>query len=272
MNVPIAYASDFREPSDWIDAGFLLASSSYDTVGFVAPREAHERLNALAKLCGHTAQIADSLASLKGTGWNIVATGYVDGILPSGLPDKQFLREKTSRIFVVGGLANHPTRGAVPIHPRLEQLHPERFGPGDDPRWDDSKSWNRLLASGEGVIWLPRDICLWRFDAVGMLSIEPNPLTHWLLGQWDTSGPRGESIVLMSTTPAFCLASAPDPALWLRLFRTQLVRVEVDAAGDRCLELAPASPNAHAVLAVDGAGLNQLLASRLRGAFAQAVA
>ena len=146
----------------------------------------------------------------------------------------QVFRERVLRLFLVGGhLTPH-----VPTDPRLIQNHPERFPPNADPRIADPEAFSALLTSGEAVIWLPRDLCLWRVDVMGL-----------------TDAP-----VLLSALPALCLARQPDPLPWLRLFRTIPARVEADKKGKvAAFETKTANPNLHVVVGIDGAALTREL-------------
>ncbi len=264
MNDPIAYVSDFSEPADWIDAATMLALPGDSPRALVGPVPVHDGLRDLANAAGCSVAIVERIEALEPTHWTVVASGYAEGLPGSGTFDRDCIRRWTSRIFVVGGIANFCNIGIFPIHPRLSDLHPERFGPGEDPRWLDASAWNTLLASGEGIIWLPRDICLWRYDATGMLPLVENSLARWLL---EHAGPNGSSlsdIVLMSSTPAFCLAEMPDPMPWLRLFRTELLTIRNNSERQRIVSRDQQPPNAYAVVAIDGTALSKTLTHRLR--------
>ncbi|MCX6367435.1 MAG: hypothetical protein NTX57_12080 [Armatimonadetes bacterium] len=152
----------------------------------------------------------------------------LDALLAS---DQALIRSKVARLFLVGGRAE----GFLPIDPRLKERYPERFGGDPDP------AFGRLLTSGEGVIWLPGDVCLWR---------------HW--------DEEKQEATLLSTLPAFCLARHPEPMPWLRLFRVVPARVAVDASGKltELLVNAP-SPNLYVVVAVDGAALSRFLVAEV---------
>jgi hypothetical protein len=93
-----------------------------------------------------------------------------------------------------------------------------------------------LLTSGEAVIWLPRDLSLWRCDVLDLT----------------------DGVVLLSALPALCLARQPDPLPWLRLFRTIPARVEADKNGKvTAFETKTEKPNLYAVVGIDGAALTQ---------------
>jgi hypothetical protein len=162
---------------------------------------------------------------------NVIATGGFDELLALLEANQALIRSKVARLFLVGGRAE----GFLPIDPRLKERYPERFGGDPDP------AFGRLLMSGEGVIWLPGDVCLWR---------------HW--------DEEKQEATLLSTLPAFCLARHPEPMPWLRLFRVVPARVAVDASGKltELLVNAP-SPNLYVVVAVDGAALSRFLVAEV---------
>ena len=197
--------------------------------------------------------------------------------------ERALFREKVARLFVVGGVVNdYSRRGAegerLPIDPRLKERNPERFGPEGDPRAADpveGAALGALLTSGEAVIWLPRDICLWRYAAPQILS-DGGEVCEFLIrelfyARLQALGPgadrydAADAPVLLSALPALLLAVRPDPSLWLRLFRAVLARAEVDAAGSISdFVLKPENPNLYAVIAIDGRALGKLLTARLR--------
>jgi hypothetical protein len=158
---------------------------------------------------------------------SLIATAGFDELAMLLSDDPSLIRSKIARLFLVGGRAE----GFVPIDPRLKERYPERFGGEPDP------ALGQLLASGEGVIWLPGDVCLWR---------------HW--------DEEKQEATLLSTLPAFCLARHPEPMPWLRLFRTVPARITIDGWGNitELLVNAP-SPNLYVVVAVDGAALSRFL-------------
>jgi hypothetical protein len=134
-------------------------------------------------------------------------------------------------------------------------------------------AWAKLLVSGESVIWLPRDICLWRYGAPGILE-NGGALTEWLLRElfWanlQTVPDRyaaADSPVLLSALPALLLAVSPDPFAWMRLFRVLAARVEADQVTGRLTTFSTHTdaPNLYAVIAIDGQALGKLLTARLR--------
>ncbi len=158
---------------------------------------------------------------------SVIATGGFGELLALLEANQALIRAKIARLFLVGGRAE----GFVPIDPRLKERYPERFGGEPDP------VFGRLLTSGEGVIWLPGDVCLWR--------------------HWDEDK---QAATLLSTLPAFCLARHPEPMPWLRLFRAVPARVAVNDSG-AVTELfvnAP-SPNLYVIVAIDGAALSRFM-------------
>ncbi|WP_309710092.1 hypothetical protein [Armatimonas sp.] len=162
---------------------------------------------------------------------SLIATGGFVELLALLETNQALIRTKIARLFLVGGRAE----GFLPIDPRLKERFPERFGGDPDP------ALGRLLTSGEGVIWLPGDVCLWR---------------HW--------DEETQAATLLSTLPAFCLARHPEPMPWLRLFRAVPARVAVDEQGavTELLVNAPI-PNLYVVVAVDGAALSRFLMADL---------
>ncbi len=200
----------------------------------------------------------------------------------------------------------------LPIDPRLKERHPERFAAAGDQRLVISGEWSvvseqkvvdggvidaseptpppplttdhysltthpttnlaELLTSGEGVIWLPRDICLWRYAAPQLLS-DGGAVCEWLLRELFGANLRAgrdrfaaaDEPVLLSAIPAFLLASQPDPLGWLRLFRAVTARVETDPDG-RVTNIAVKHerPNLYAVVGIDGRALGEVVTKTLR--------
>lgn len=169
---------------------------------------------------------------------NLVVVGGYGAVREGWKADPARFRERVARLFLVGGHA----APFVPVDPRLKERHPERFAPTGDPRVADPEAFSALLTSGEAVIWLPRDLCLWRVDVMGL-----------------TAAP-----VLLSALPALCLARQPDPLPWLRLFRTIPARVEADKKGRvTAFETKTANPNLYVVVGIDGAALTRELITTL---------
>lgn len=141
--------------------------------------------------------------------------------------DQPLFRRAVARLFLIGG----KSEPFLPIDPRLKERYPELFESAPDP------AFGALLTSGEGVIWLPGDLCLWR--------------------HWDEALQEAR---FLSALPAFCLATLPEPLPWLRLFRTIPARVQVDARGTvTAVEPSSLVPNCFVVVAVDGAALSRFL-------------
>ncbi len=219
---PIVYvtSSGERLPEDALDLRYLDASENHELLGVATEFEALQIL------------LERNLEPVN----LVVVAGYtaVSALLET---DPALFRRKVARLFLVGGHASP----FLPTDPRLAERHPERFGPSD-PRITDPEAFSTLLACGEAVIWLPRDICLWRCDVMDL-----------------TDGPA-----LLSALPAFLLARSPDPILWLRLFRTLPAHVTSDSGRVSTLDPKPAAPNLYAVVAIDGAALTRELIRVLR--------
>lgn len=215
---PVVYVTDSGPfaPEDALDLRYLKASENHALLAVVA---------------GEPSALVVALdASPEPV--NLVAVGGYGAVRAVWEADPSRFRERVARVFLVGG-ALAPF---VPIDPRLAERHPERFPPNGDPRVSDWEAFTALLQSGEAVIWLPRDICLWRVDVMGLT----------------------ESPVLLSAIPAFYLARRPDPILWLRLFRTIPARVDLNESGEVTLfDPKAVKPNLYAVVALDGAALTR---------------
>ena len=212
---------------------------------------------------------------------NLLAVGGYAAVADLLEREPVLFREKVARLFLIGGFVNDygPEAAAerLPTDPRLRQRHKERFAPtGDsrlknDPR--EQAAWAKLLVSGESVIWLPRDICLWRYSAPGILE-NGGALTEWLLRElfWanlQTTPDRytaADAPVLLSALPALLLAVHPDPFAWMRLFRVLAAYVEADESTG-CLTTFSTqtdTPNLYAVIAIDSQALGKLLTNILR--------
>ena len=223
--VPVVYVTDAGPlaTEDVLDLRYLQASAYHELRAVVA-----DDAEALLEALSHT----DSPV-------NLVVVGGYGAARAARERDRLLFRERVARVFLVGGHA----APFVPIDPRLAERHPERFAASGDPRVSDGESFSALLVSGDAIIWLPRDLCLWRVDVMDLT----------------------EGVVLLSTLPAFCLARQPDPILWLRLFRTIPATVEADATG-RVTAFATKSeaPNLYVVVGVDGAALTRELIQTLK--------
>ncbi len=293
---PVLYVSDVQfadfDPADLFDLAFLLRAPGYELVG-VCLRDDSENgeriIDALSlaasKPCPTVLHGADGFANALRDAPEpvnvVVVGGYkcVAGVLQA---EPALIRQKVARLFLVGGHVNDYT-GAdnekinVPVDPRLRDRFPERFAPEGDARIVKTASvasWGALLTSGEGVIWLPRDVCLFRYGAPGVLR-GGGPLCDFLLRElfWanlQTNPDRyqaADAPVLLSALPALLLAQQPDPFGWMRLFRAALARVEVGEP-----EHAPSfsttsdKPNLYAITAIDGQALGKRLTHVLRDA------
>jgi hypothetical protein len=219
---PVVYvtSSGERLPEDALDLRYLESSPEHALRGVATDSRALQTL----------LESAPEPVNL------VVVAGYesVSGLLET---DRALFLHKVARLFLVGGhVAPH-----LPIDPRLAERHPERFGPSD-PRVTSPEALSALLTSGQAVIWLPRDLCLWRCDVLDL-----------------TDGP-----VLLSALPAFLLSRSPDPVLWLRLFRTIPAHVTSAEGEILTFDPKPAAPNLYAVVAIDGAALTRELIRVLR--------
>ncbi|MGC4046901.1 MAG: hypothetical protein QM758_24160 [Armatimonas sp.] len=195
---PVIYVTapgEYR-PEDALDIRYLEASEDHQLLGIATD----------------TASLQDLLehASVSVNLVVVESYGAVSQVLTE---DRARFREKVARVFLVGGQAGD----FLPTDPRLAERHQEYFQ-DTEPRLREPEAFSQLLASGEAVIWLPRDICLWRCDVMDLT--------------------RG--VVLLSALPAFLLARRPDPLPWLRLFRT--IPVQVGSEKGRLTFLEPSRP------------------------------
>lgn len=116
---------------------------------------------------------------------------------------------------------------------RASKSATERFRGSNAP----DPAFARLLTSGEGVIWLPGDVCLWR--------------------HWDEESKR------RLCSPRFLPSASPAAAdaLGAALRPTVPAFVAVNEAGDRAERIINApNPNLYIVVAIDGAALSRFLA------------
>jgi hypothetical protein len=288
---PVLYVTDLTfdryDPADLFDLAYLSLSPDYDVRAICLTEDSGgERvLNTLSVrtkrnlpvvrgVDGLTAALTESDTPLN----LVVVGGYTTGaaVLAS---DRPLFRERVARLFLVGGYANDYGADGLerlPIDPRLKDRNPERFAPTGDPRVaGQTAAFAALLTSGEGVIWLPRDICLWRYAAPGILS-DGGPVTEFLLRELFAANLRdagpdtdrydaADSPALLSTLPALLLPTQPDPFAWMRLFRVVTARVTTDESGAiRAIETKTDTPNLYAVIAIDGQALGKRLTDRLR--------
>ncbi len=292
---PILYVSDLSadrfDPADLFDLAFLLRSPERLALrGVVLPDGGGARtLDPLAARATGAGNIAyrtgaDGFeAALRAADEPVSVVAVASFALIAAVlrRERALFRKKVARLFLVGGHANDYTLPRadgerLPLDPRLKERHPERFAPGGDPRLsvpDESRAFVDLLTSGEGVIWLPRDICLWRYAAPQVLS-DGGAVCEWLLRELFFANLQsgmdrfaaGDAPVLLSALPAFLLATQPDPLGWLRLFRAVTARIEVDAETGRVAAIAVKHerPNLYAVVGIDGRALGESLTKVLR--------
>jgi hypothetical protein len=247
VKTPIIYVTDAASTAaNLLDIAFLRHSPNCDLVGVCQTRE----------------DIKKCLES-QSSPINLVVTSNFDKILDLIEQDRDFFREKVARVFVVGGHLNDYENKIerVPIDPRLKEQHPERFAPTEL-----GASLGRLLTSGEAIIWLPSDICLWRYAAPQLLEESKLDEVRASLAVLESENGNNHSPVLLSSMPAFCLAYQPDITLWLRLFRTIPARLECDENGG-IVDFAtkPENPNLYVVVAIDGTALTKQITPILRG-------
>jgi hypothetical protein len=295
---PVLYVTDLAfdrfDPADLFDIAFLLRSPEHDLRGVCLTDPGGDGgrvLDALTERAG----VADLPCFLGDGGLAaaleaspepvnlVVVAGY--GTVAEVLErDRALFRAKVARLFLVGGTVNDyglpRTAERLPIDPRLRERNPERFRGAIEPRVaGDSRSWGRLLTSGEGVIWLPRDVCLWRYAAPGILA-DGGPVAEFLLRELFFASLRAaggapggadryeaaDAPVLLSSAPAFLLARRPEPFAWMRLFRAVTARAEVEPETGTLSAFSTRTdaPNLYAVIAIDGRALGKILTPRLR--------
>lgn len=300
---PIFYVTDLAydrfDPADLFDLAFLLRSPFHDLRCVVQANEAGGWGRVLDALTVRARREIDSAGGAYGLvdaiyesdePINLVVVGGYGIVAEALAKERALFREKVARLFLIGGHVNEyavpadgelPPRAVaerLPIDPRLRERNPERFAPTGDPRTQgpEQEAFGQLLTSGEGVIWLPRDICLWRYAAPGILS-DGGPVAEFLLRELfyanltrnasrDTDRyDAADAPALLSALPAFLLAVRPDPLAWMRLFRAVTARVEVDAQGRlTAFTTRTDSPNLYCVIAIDGRALGKTLTARLR--------
>lgn len=292
---PVLYVTDLTfdrfDPADLFDLAFLLRSPSHRLAGIVFAGDAESGgrvVDALATRAGGVGPLpyhrgdAGLLRALTEAPEpvSVVAVAGYSAVADALAADKGLFREKAARLFIVGGHVNayaEVGRGTerAPIDPRLKERNPERFAPAGDPRVGDDEerdALGRLLTSGEGVIFLPRDVCLWRYAAPQTLR-DGGALCDFLLRELFFANlpmardryAAADAPALLSALPALLLAAQPDPFPWMRLFRAVTARVEVDAAGRVASFVTRTdAPNLYAVVGIDGAALGQLLTKQLR--------
>lgn len=296
----ILYISDLSEdrfdPADLFDVAYLLRfPEKFILTGIVLPEKDESGIRALDSLAVRTTGSAN-ITYYKGAAGiqealrsaleplNIVAVAGFAPIAEALRTDRALFREKVARLFLVGGHANdyrlpRAEGERLPLDPRLKERHPERFAPNGDLRMSGMDSlteqiaFAELLTSGEGVIWLPRDICLWRYAAPQTLS-DGGTVCEWLLRElfWANLQNEmdrftaGDAPVLLSALPAFLLSTQPDPLGWLRLFRAVTAHGETNAETGRVTSIAIKHdrPNLYAIVGIDGRALGELVTKALR--------
>lgn len=289
---PILYVTDLgfaiENPADLFDLAFLLRSAEHDLRGVCLTEEGGDGGRVLDALtvradrdvpCHRGATgLREALADAPEPLNLIVVAGYaaVAEVLER---EPELFRTRVARLFLVGGFVNDyaaPEPLRLPINPRLREGAPERFrGPIDSRAAPEAPAFGKLLTSGEGVIWLPRDISLWRYAAPGMLT-DGGRVAEFLLRELFFTHLRADGAdadrydlaerpVLLSAPPAFLLARRPDPFAWMRLFRTVAAHVTVAENGVvRSFATRTETPNLYAVVAIDGQGLSRLVTAGLR--------
>ena len=296
---PIVYVSDLQfsdfAPADLFDLAFLVQNSEYELRGVCLPdlgdgQGGGERV--VSALCAAARKPAppvnlgaDGLAAFLDAAPEPVNVMIVGGyaMLARVLRENQpLLREKMARLFLVGGHINSydETKAAdtiyVPLDPRLRDRFPAHFTAyGDGRTMQNREAWAQLLTCGEGVIWLPRDVCVFRFAAPQLLH-GGNDLCEFLRRElfWahlPTASDRyaaADAPVLLSALPALLLATQPDPLFWMRWFRATLARVEISPDNFQltAFETRTNAPNVYAITAVDGQALVKRLTDVLKPA------
>jgi len=293
VRVPVLYVTDLRynafDPADLFDLAFLLRSPRHELRGVCLSEPASDGDLILDALSVRTRQNiplvrgADGFAAALRDApepLNVAVVAGFGAVAAILALDRALFREKVGRLFLVGGHANDyalmPFSPLLPIDPRLRDRHPERFAVSGDTRIGSSDAeqaaFETLLTSGESVIWLPRDISLWRYAAPGVLA-DGGETTEFLLRELfyfhlENTPDRydaADAPVLLSALPAFLLALQPDPFAWMRLFRVVTARVATNEKG-RVTAIATRTdtPNLYAVIAIDSQALGKLLTANLR--------
>lgn len=266
--IDVVYVSDLGDIADYFDIAYLLLSPRF-SVTLVIPEAQQDSVAALRQLLpSKKCTTLFDVESVKGEGATWIVTA--DYAMASRILDWKTndIRSKVSRLFLVGGQINNygASEQDFRFSPRLRQSNPEFFQSSGDPRVLDSAALNRLLVSGESIIWLPRDVCLWRYSAAEIFALGPNPVNQWLLRRHVEYTGQNKP-VLLSSLPAFCLSVSPDTMPWLRLFQTSMARLSVTGNGGSVhTDLTTADPNAYVVTAIDGFACGKLITDVLRGA------
>jgi hypothetical protein len=265
--VKVVYVADFTDIADFFDVAYLMLSDKHD-VSILAPDEHHDDVRELIKLCGTSADCLHSnISNLADSPANWIVTSRYTALLPIIQRTPAERRKIIERLFVIGGHANDYSLHDQPmrIDPRLKERDPMRFAPSGDHRVSNEAAFAALLMSGEAVIWLPRDVCLWRYAAPQIFELGPNTVNAWLVAR--LAAERGEGVpVVLSSFPAFCLSVTPDTMPWLRLFHTVLGRIELSPLSGRVTPIiAQQDANAYIVTAIDGFACGKFITNVLRG-------
>ena len=290
---PVVYITDLNsadyDPADLFDLAYLLRSKDHDVRGvcLTSPGTDGEfPLIALFAACQKSATIlrgGDALQAAlasESEAINLIVVGGYAAVAEILRENRALFRDKVARLFLIGGQVNDYAQGRagerLPIDPRLKERNPERFTATGDVRMrGEGTEFAALLTSGEGVIWLPRDLCLWRFSAPGMLA-EGGAVADFLLmslqranlpetDEDEEAAEDASAPVLLSALPALLLAVRPDPFVWMRLFRAIAIRLETNEAGKVVSVVTQTDyPNLYAVIAIDSAALSRFLAAALR--------
>jgi hypothetical protein len=283
----IVYVTDLAyddfDPADLFDLAYLLCSRRHRVAGVCLTRDAGGdkiidavclRSNVdLPPICD--ARSLPTLLAGEPAPVSVVVVGGYGAFDEMRRTQAEIMQSAVLRQFLVGGHSNNYGNDTLrlSIDPRLRRLMPERFAASGDPRVPlaEREAWARLLTCGDGVIWLPRDISLWRYAAADVL-FEGGPLADLLCRELfyrhlQTGIDRyvaASKPVALSALPALLLAVEPDPFAWMRLFRVETARVETDGGAVSTVVTAGDRPNLYAVTAIDGAALGKLLTAGLR--------
>ena len=167
---------------------------------------------------------------------NLVVVGGYQVVAELIRHHRETVRRSVLRLFLVGGHVNTYSDADVqnlPINPRLREQFPEYYSATSlSFQADDAAAFAQILLSGEAVIWLPRDIALWRYAAPELLRdggtlteiLRQELVLHTVTRFQEKAGrvlnraelrTAGRMPVLLSTLPAFLLAVQPDATFWL---------------------------------------------------------
>lgn len=284
----VIYVTDLSpavsDPADLFDLACLARSDRHELLAVCLPDSTDGEAQAQSVLTAAAGQVTlpefrYGVAGLRSVlraapvGVNLVVVAGYKVVARLLQEEKALFREKAVRLFLVGGYVNSDApEGAkerLPTDPRLRERNPERFTPSGDPRVplgsESAAAWATLLNSGEGVIWLPRDICLWRYAAQGLLE-DGGALCELLRQVLAARHPEApDSPALLSAMPALLLCLQPDPFAWMRLFRVIPARAEANADGTLSTFVTRTeAPNLYAVIAIDGQALGKRLTDTLR--------